>query len=134
MTSLLEIAPRARSEVIEVLGKELEIKGIPLAEFAELLHRFPELEGVMAGGASIEESAFNVKLAGLRLLPPIIAAGVGSLGDKEFEAAAGRLPVDEQLRIFEVVIRLTMPERTVPLGNGQATVPRYDEGLGSVNN
>jgi hypothetical protein len=112
--SLLDIAPRdERRQIITIDGKELEIRGLSVGDLGKLCKRFPDLRIALFNKNAPED----VQTAGmLEAWPAIIAAGVGKLGDAEFEAAADRMPHSQLLAIGAAVMKLTNPEaEEIPL-------------------
>lgn len=114
MAGLLDIAPpEARTETIDIRGTLLEVRGLRNREWAIVLNRFPQLRrregeegGGKPGGTVDEDSA----LASLDAIVPVIAAGLGKIGDRETEAQIlERLSDEEQGRLFAAIMRLTLP-------------------------
>lgn len=104
MAGLLDIAPSR--ETVTIRGTDIEITGVSAQGFAELLGRFPELRKLMTGMELDVAGIFN--LAG-SAVAPIIAAGTGAPGNKEAEAIAGSLSIDEQATLLEGIFRQTFP-------------------------
>lgn len=109
MTGLLDIAPpEARTETIDIRGTALTVRGLRNREWAALLSRFPHLR--QRAGEGDEALDEDRALASLEAIPPVIAAGLGKIGDDKTEALiAERLSDEEQASVFAAVMRLTMP-------------------------
>lgn len=105
MTGLLDIAPpEARTEVIDIRGKALEVRGLRKREYVAVLHRFPSFR------RPADENDFDAAVANLDIMAPIVAAGLGKIGDRETEAnLLERLSDDELEQVFNTVMRLTLP-------------------------
>lgn len=121
MTGLLDIAPpEARTETIDIRGTALTVRGLRNREWAVILNRFPHLrrrEGEETQGGPLDEER---ALASLDAIPPVIAAGLGKIGDRETEAQiVERLSDEEQAKVFAAVMRLTLPD-PVPLAEAPA--------------
>lgn len=132
MPGLLDIAPpELLTEVLDIRGVQLEIRGLSEREWVRLLHRFPQLRkrSAEAEPASVE-SGDDQALANLDVLAPVIAAGLGKIADNETEAEIGkRLTFAEQMTVFNAVIRLTvgppspLPKAPAAAGEESASQP-----------
>lgn len=120
MADLLDIAPAQPRETVDVLGLQLEVQGIPVIKIARLLRRFPEFQAALSGGGDAG-TAEEMALKSAEMIPAIIAAGTGHFGDQDYEEAAERLPLDEQIKIFNKIMQLTMPEAAIPFVDGSGT-------------
>lgn len=107
MADLLDIAPSTAVEVVKIDGKRLVVHGLSANAIASIVGRFPDLGMLMAGEAAS---------IGMRLIErlgiaigPIIAAGCGHLGDEKYEQHAGRLLIEDQLKLIKAIIGLTFP-------------------------
>jgi hypothetical protein len=121
MPSLLDIAPpEITAEEVDIRGTRLSVRGLPAEEWARLYARFPELRAVVAGQA---ENVSN--LAAFAGQAALVAAGLGKPGDNNTEhLVMERLGHDEQQRIVETILRLSMPGHYFgPLLNGAALDP-----------
>jgi hypothetical protein len=103
MADLLDIMPATAVEVVKINGNRVIVRGLSGPAIAAIVARFPELAAVIGGG-----------LGGTRLIAqfghaigPIIAAGLDKLGQEEYEQAASKLPVDDQLELINAIIGLT---------------------------
>jgi hypothetical protein len=75
------------------------------------LLRFPELRALISG----RDVGLDQLLAlGGDIVGAVIAAGCGQVGDELAEAAAGRLPLDDQAELLTAVMKLTMPQGIGP--------------------
>lgn len=109
MVSLVDIARAA--ETVSIRGQEVEVTGIGAGAIAALLARFPELRRMFSG----REPALDQLLAmGGEIVNAIIAAGTGAAGDRDAEAAADGLNVEEQLALLEAILRATLPNGIGP--------------------
>ena len=102
MPSLVDCFPgEVRQETVEVLGHQVDIRPIKAGGFAQLGARFPKFLN-SGGGIDLRHMTDE-------LMAAIIAAGTGGLGDRKAEAVAASLPVEAQARLFEAIIRITVP-------------------------
>lgn len=108
MPGLLDIAPpEIAAETFEFRGGSLTVRGIRNREWAMLLRRFPELRKQAAGIAVPEE---DMAAASIEIMPAVIAAGAGNIGDEKTETLiVERLTDAEQAEVFGAVMRLTNP-------------------------
>lgn len=125
MPGLLDIAPpEIAAERIDIRGTELEVRGIRNRDWAALLRRFPELRKQAAGIAVTEE---DMAVASIEVMPAVIAAGLGNLGDAKTEALiVERLTDAEQAEVFGAVMRLTNPPS--PLAESPAAAGQKHNG------
>src|SRR5689334_17806046 len=107
LVGLLDIAPpEVVTEEVEIRGKRLALRGITNLEMAQLFKRFPLLAKQIAGNRRREELlAIQALTAGqaaelaqltiepddalieeIEARPAFIAAGLGKIGNEEFEA------------------------------------------------
>lgn len=109
---LLDIAaPEEPGETIEVLGQPIEIRGIRVAEMAKIMRRFPDMRRALFSEGAPED------VRGVSLLeawPAIVAAGLGHVGDAQYEAAAERLPRGEMMKLGSAILALTNPRQEPP--------------------
>src|SRR4051794_18869345 len=104
MTSILDIA--VISEEVAVNGGVVTIYPLSAQAIARLLTSFPELRAYFSG-TPVETC--DIFKSALNAVPAIIAAGVGSIGEKEIEAKAETLGLEAQVDIIAAILRLTMP-------------------------
>lgn len=109
MVGLLDLAPVA--DTVEIRGASYPVKGLSVAGIAQILARFPALKNLFA-----EQGADFAAIAAMsgEAITAIIAAGLGHLGEPDYEAALANLTLDEQADIFAKILKLTMPNGVVP--------------------
>lgn len=115
MADLLDIVPEhGRHETVTVLGQEIEIRPLLVADIAALARRFPDLRKTLFRAESPVE--FRT-LALLEAMPAIVATATGHADDRRYEDAAARLPQPELTRLATAIMRLTYgePESDDPL-------------------
>lgn len=109
---LLDIAPaEERLETFEVLGHPVEIRGIKVGEMAKIMRRFPDMRRALFTEGAPED------VRGASLLeawPAIVAAGLGHVGEAQYEAAAERLPRAEMMKLGSAILAMTNPRKEQP--------------------
>jgi hypothetical protein len=122
LPDFLDILPPERTETITVFGHEFPIKPLKNSVIASIARRFPELRKSLFKDAPEDFRG----LAMMEAMPAIVAAGLGMLGDKAFEAAIeARLPQPEMMRIGGAIMALTYPspeEADAPLATAAEIV------------
>ena len=110
MVGLVDIAPITSS--VTIRGQDITITGVSARGIASLLARFPELRALVTG----REVALDelLKLGG-DVIAAIFAAGTGTPGDAQTEAAADNLTLEEQADVLAAIVELTMPRGLGPL-------------------
>ena len=109
MTSLLDIAPI--TETVDIRGSTLVLHGITNSDMAVLMRRFP-LFGRQSSGMPTDPD--EAMVIGIEMMPALIAAGLGQLGNPEIEAAVDqRLSSTEMIEVLGVVMRLTNPGQEI---------------------
>lgn len=111
MTSLLDIAPSVHT--VKVQGTDIPVPGISIAGLAFLLGQYPELRKMISGKA-VEFSADQIFDLAPNVVQAVIAVGLGYPGDKDQEAAAGRLPMGDQMALIEGVLKATFRDGIGP--------------------
>lgn len=106
---LKDIAPL--TETVRVNGADLTVGAITAAGVASLIARFPEVEQMLDGK---DVSAERLLALSGDLVAAIIAVACGYPGDREAEEIAARLSIDDQARIIEATIKLSMPRGVGP--------------------
>lgn len=104
-------------ETVDVLGMPIECRPLKLSELASLLLRFKNavrLTKDEKGAATVRLDAGTIAALGPEALAAVLAAGTGSPGDPEQEAAAAALPPGVQTRLFGTILRLSAPEGIIP--------------------
>jgi len=126
MADLLDIAPTTAVEVVKVNGQRIIVRGLHGNAIASVVARFPELGLLLAGGANLGPRLIE-RFGGA--IGPIIAAGCGHLGDEKYEQHAGKLLVEDQLKLLQAIIGLTFPNGIASFVETLATlVTQADEG------
>jgi len=113
MVSLIDIAPL--TEKVSVRGQEIEVRGVSAEGIAFLIRRFPEVGELISGS----RAGKTVDFASLQAVVPkavvaIIAAGCGFPGNEKAEKSAASLSLDEQVDLFNAIVRLTLPNGVGP--------------------
>ena len=88
--SFLELVPKRPKATVSIEAAdgqmaEFEIKGISLAQLAEIGRKYPTFARVIEGGAGL--------LTASEALPAVIAAGLGHPADAQYERQAHRCSV-----------------------------------------
>lgn len=109
MGQLKDLARVRRS--VTVQGKSLMVTGLSAEAITDMLVRFPDLRRLFSG-VSVEGDALMTVLG--KAVGPVIAAGLGSFGDAEEEAAAMALPLADQVRLARATLEITFPEGIGP--------------------
>ena len=104
MAGLLDIA--AVTETVTINGTKVDVPGVSATGIAHLLARFPEMRMTMTG-RGVEVSRW-LEIGG-DAVAAVIAAGIGHPGEEDYEAAAGRLPIEAQADLIAAIIKVTMP-------------------------
>lgn len=112
--SLLDIVPaEASKETVTIRGQSIDVFGISLAGCVKLLKRFPDMASVLIGQVGEIPPERMVALVPMAATA-IIAAGLGHIDEPEYENAAERLGVEEQIDLFAAIMRLTIPSGAGP--------------------
>ena len=106
MADLLDIAPSTACEVVKIDGKRIIVRGLHGDAIASIVSRFPDLAVLLGAGGNIGSRLIE-RFGGA--IGPIIAAGCGHLGDEKYEQHAGKLLVEDQLKLVTAIIGLTFP-------------------------
>jgi hypothetical protein len=107
MADLLDIAPSTACEVVKIDGKRVIVRGVSVDAIASIVARFPELKSLVNGEGGDIVSRL---IAGCgAAVGPIIAAGVGHLGDEKYEQFAAKLLPEHQLKFLRAIFGLTFP-------------------------
>lgn len=115
--SFLELVPKRPKATVAIEAAdgqmaEFEIKGISLAQLAEIGRKYPSFARVIEGNAGL--------LTASEALPAIIAAGLGHHGDAQYERQAATLPTDIVIALAGEVVRLTFPADRPPIALAEA--------------
>lgn len=107
MADLLDIAPSTACEVVKIDGKRIIVRGVSVDAIASFVARFPELKSLVNGDGGDIVSGL---IAGCgAAVGPIIAAGVGHLGDEQYERRAATLLPEQQIKFIRAIFGLTFP-------------------------
>jgi hypothetical protein len=107
MADLLDIAPSTACEVVKIDGKRIIVRGVSVDAIASFVARFPELKSLVNGEGGDIVSRL---IAGCgAAVGPIIAAGVGHLGDEQYEQRAATLLPEQQIKFIRAIFGLTFP-------------------------
>jgi len=109
MAGLIDIVPQ--KETVVVLGVEVTVTGVSMGSAGLIVGRFPELAEMLA---QQQFTAAAILGHGPDLVGAIIAAGTGFAGNADAEQIARSLSADDQLRILEPLLRITMPRGLGP--------------------
>lgn len=109
MVGLLDIAPL--TQTVKIRDQPIEVTGVSAKGVAQLLLRFPELRALISGRDVGLDQLLEL---GGDIVAAVIAAGCGQAGDREAEAAAGRLGLDDQAELLAAIMTLTMPQGIGP--------------------
>lgn len=109
MVGLLDIAPAV--ETVTVRGTPLPVYGVSAAGVAYLLGKFPELRKLLTGYSMDQDKLLSLAP---EVIAAVIASGCGVPGDKDAEAIAATLSVNEQYDLVAAIWRLTMPDGVGP--------------------
>jgi hypothetical protein len=113
MVGLLDLAPLGLpSEQVAVRGLQVDVFAIPSIDIARILKRFPVLRMAMAGK---NVSPDELVETGADVVAAIIAAGTGDTDKAKSEEMAASLTPDEQGRLIEKIVTLTLPNVAGPL-------------------
>jgi hypothetical protein len=117
MADLLDIADL--SEEVPVGEKTLTVYGISAGDLVGLVTRFPALRDALSSGRAVQPGQDQIDAPSLiqeapRAIGPLLAAGLGHLGEAEYENRAARLPIGVQVDIIDVIIRLSIPDGIGP--------------------
>jgi len=107
MADLLDIVTATAADVVRVNGDRYVVRGLNAKTIALIAARFPNVRNVLSG--SDDYVALLFEMAG-ESIGPIIAAGVGKLGNKDYEEhAATMLALEDQTEFVTAILRLTFP-------------------------
>lgn len=101
--SLLDI--KLATELVEVAPEQkVIVRGVSASDILTLVQRFPDMQKFISTG--------GIKATDIMSLAPttvsgIIAAGVGHVGEADYEEFAGQLSIEAQLDMLEAIGRCT---------------------------
>lgn len=128
---LQDIAPpEVMAKKFEIRGGSIEVHGVKTKDWVALQRRFPELR-IGLNGEKPDENTIITAVEGL--VPAVIAAGLGVLGDPESEALiVDRLTDGEQMMIFGVIMEFTAPESKANQGPLLESPPRDGQTMNGI--
>jgi hypothetical protein len=107
MADLLDITPSTAVEVVKINEHRVKVHGVSVDAIAYFVARFPELKSLVNGeGGDIVSRLIAACGAAVG---PIIAAGVGHLGDEEYERRGATLLPEQQIKFIRAIFGLTFP-------------------------
>jgi hypothetical protein len=124
MSDLLDVLPNTAVESVKVGSQFVIVRGLNARELGMIVSRFPNLASMLRG---IDLSSKLVEQLG-GAIGPVIAAGVGKLGDEKYEQHAERFLIEDQFRLAMAIIRLTFPKGFGPFVKMVWTEMAGDEG------
>ena len=108
MASLLDIVPATSIEVVRINGERFVVHGLRVPALASIVARFPDLAFLLGGAATGVGTAKIIEQLGAAT-GPIIAAGIGELGNEKTEKIASDLFAEHQLELVAAIFRVTFP-------------------------
>lgn len=109
MVSLLDIAPATGK--VSVAGGDVDVIALSAKQLAAILGRFPTLYNLFAGRQPGIEEVIEFAPDAVAVF---IAAGTGHLGESNHEEAASRLGIDDQSKLLEAILKITLPGGSGP--------------------
>lgn len=108
MADLLDIHPVTAVEIVKIDGQRVKVRGVSIDAIAALIAQSPNLRELING--NVGESFFVHLIEGVgAAAAPIIAAGCGHAGDKEYERHAAQLLPEQQIKLLRAIWGLTFP-------------------------
>jgi hypothetical protein len=108
MASLLDIVPATAVEVVKINGQRFVVHGLRVPALASIVARFPDLAFLIGGATAGVGTPKMIEQLGAAT-GPIIAAGIGELGNEKTEKIAGDLLAEHQLELVAAIFRMTFP-------------------------
>jgi hypothetical protein len=105
MADLLDIAPSTSQRSVEIDGKSIIVQGLHIDAIASILARYPRI--VDALKVSADNSLALIQFG--QSVGPIIAAGVGKLGDETYEQRAAQISAEDQVKLVDAIFELSFP-------------------------
>jgi len=113
MADLLDIAPATSIENVRIVdGRWIKVRGLQFNDMASIAARFPDLVGLLGGGGDNIGPRLMAQFGAV--VPPVIAAGSGHLGNEKAEQIASGLLIEDQLKLVTAIYRLTFPNGLGP--------------------
>ena len=119
MTSIMDLAPL--DEKVSIRGAEIGIVGLTVADFAALLHAYPNLRAMIDGrwssGTAFDASALLSEAPAA--VSDIIARGLAdkTAGHDALVSKASTLTAQEQATLLVEIFKLTMPDGPSPFAD-----------------
>lgn len=108
MADLLDIAPSAAVQVVEIDGQSITVRAISFDAIASIVVRFPTLKMLMKDGFG-DDFLPRLMLGCAASIGPIIAAGCGHLADEAYERRARDLSLQQQVKFLKAILQLSFP-------------------------
>jgi hypothetical protein len=124
MIGLLDIAPVA--ETVSIRGKDVSVNGLSLTDIRDLLVAFPSAASLFANGVN----AGTLMASAPDLVASAICLAIGLEGKAEELQAVKKLPAGDQVKLLNVVIRLSAPDGIGPFVELIANLASGAETLG----
>lgn len=133
MPSLLDVAPpEIATEIVDIAGTPIEVRGIDARGIAALMKRFPSLRRIAAGredDESLDEDAAEAN--GKAQIAAIAAGLVEPVPEDVIERNTN---LAERAELFDAIMRLTNPpRRRGPLGGNGAAGREHDTEAPATN-
>lgn len=109
MTGLVDLA--IPTEKVQIQGEDFDVHGLTFSAIAKLLSRFPEF-GKMAQGGNFDFA--SLATLGPEFVSAFLSAGLDQNWSPETEKVVGYLPIDDQLQIFNAILKVSMPRGVGP--------------------
>lgn len=107
MADLLDIAPATAVESVHIGEHKVTVRGISVGTMAVIISRFPDLKSLASGNP--DDVVMRLVTGCGAAVGPIIAAGCGHFGDREWEQRAGDLLPEIVIELMGAILRLTFP-------------------------
>jgi len=106
MADLLDIVTATAVEAVTITGAAtpVDVRRLRVDEVAALIVRFPSAVLLLTGAGDSVATLLNSPG-----LVAIIAAGCGHIGDEKSEALIGSFSIEDQLKLLNAILRLTVP-------------------------
>jgi hypothetical protein len=108
MATLLDIVPATAVEVVKINGQRFVVHGLRVPALASIVARFPDLAFLIGGVTAGIGMPKMIEQLGAAT-GPIIAAGVGELGNEKTEKIASDMLAEHQLELLAAIFRLSFP-------------------------
>jgi hypothetical protein len=108
MADLLDIAPSAAVQVVEIDGQPITVRAISFDAIASIVVRFPKLRLLIKEGFG-DDFIPRLMLGCAASIGPIIAAGCGHLADEAYEQRALNLSLQHQVKFLKAILQVSFP-------------------------